>query len=456
MSWSPPPTVAPGPRGYRLLTSAIDLYRDPLRALAAAWTRYGDVVRLGLGGSLVGHLLVHPSHVQHVLQDRQSNYRKIPVYNDKLKRIAGESVLTSEGDVWRQHRRLIQPAFHAQRLAALGPAMTDATLAMLRRWEPYAERGEPLDVAAEMMRLTLTIVARTLFAADLSHDVGVIARAVTAELEDTDRRMRAFVELPEWLPLPSQRKTRAARGTLDAIVSRIIAERRACAAGGDDVLSLLLQARDGAGQPLSDPQLQDEVRTLLLAGHETTAVALGWIWYLLSRHPDVARRLRAELASVLAGRTPTVDDLPRLSYTRMVLEEAMRLYPPAWLIGRSPRADDEIAGYRIPAGSGVFLCVYLTHRHPAFWENPEGFDPSRFAPERAAGRSRFAYVPFGGGPRQCLGGGFAMMEAVLILATVAQEFRLHLVPGRPVVPHPSIALRQRHGVWVSLAKATTE
>lgn len=439
--------LAPGPRGHPLFGMTPALRRDSLRACAAAWRRYGDVVRMPLGGPYVAHVLVHPEHVKHVLQERHRDYGRAPWYNGHLKKLLGEGLLTSEGELWRHQRRLMQPAFHHDRIAALAPRMTDATLAMLERWDGVAGSGQPVDVAREMMELTLRIVARTLLGSDVEPEAQAIGRAVTVATRFVVDRMQSYVDLPAWLPLPAQRRFQAARALLDANVYRIIQARRRTGAHGDDLLSLLLQARDpDSGAGMSDQQLRDEVMTIFLAGHETTALALTWTWYLLSLHPDARRRLQAELAEVLGGRPPTYADLPHLAYTRMVVDEALRLYPPAWSLVRWPAEDDAVGGYTIPAHTPVFLLQYLTHRHPACWDNPEGFDPERFAPERAAGRPPYAYFPFGGGPRQCIGRGFALMEAPLVLATVAQRYRLDLVPSHPVALEPQITLRPRYGM----------
>jgi cytochrome P450 len=263
--------------------------------------------------------------------------------------------------------------------------------------------------------------------------------------------MQSYFDLPGRFPLPSTRRFERARAELDAIVYRIIAERRQSSGDRGDLLSMLLAAQDeDTGERMSDTQVHDEVMTIFLAGHETTAVALTWTWYILSRHPHIAEGLRAELREVHGGRAPTVQDLPALKYTEMLLQETLRLFPPAWLMTRMPREEDKIGGYRIPARTPVYLCQYITHRHPDFWDNPEGVDPERFSPERSAGRHRWAYFPFGGGPRQCIGSAFALMEAQLVLATIAQHCRLDLVPGQRIVLDPKITLRPRYGLFMTL------
>lgn len=444
--------VADGPRGYPLVGVLPEMWRAPLRLLMTAALGYGDVVRLRMGPR-VAYLLTHPDHIKHVLQENYRNYPKSVMYR-KLYPLVGRGLLTSEGDFWRRQRRLIQPGFQRERLAAFVPVMTDTTEAMLARWKAYADSGQPLDVAAEMMRLALAIVGRTLFSTDVSGEAEAVREALTFALARIDRRVTALVSWPERLPTPANRRFQRAIRTLDDIVYRMIDERRRRADGPADLLSMLVGARggadDGAAEGMTDTQLRDEVMTLMLAGHETTANALAWTWYLLSTHPGVQRRMGSELAEVLGGRAPTYEDLPKLSYTTRVIQESMRLYPPVWIIDRNAVEDDEIDGYPIPAGAFVILSPYVTHRLPSLWENPEGFDPERFGEEPSAGRPRFAYFPFGGGPRLCIGNHFAMMETQLVVATVAQRYRLDLVPGQLVRPEPRITLRPREGVRVTL------
>lgn len=446
--------LAPGPKGHPILGSTPAFWRDPVRAFVDGWQQHGDVVRFSFGGPLVAHLIVHPDHVRQVLQEQHQIFRKAPRHMAKLEPMIGVGLLTSDGDYWLQQRRLIQPAFHRARIAAFGDLMTIAATELMDEWERAYSRGQTFDASAEMMKLTLTVVARALFGAEVSQDAEAIGRAVTIALEDADRRLQSYVVPPDWLPIPANRRFQAARRMLDGIVYRIIDERRRSPRDTGDLLSMLLAARDEeTGRGMSDQQVRDEVMTLFLAGHETTANALSWTWYLLSAHPAERQRLADELTAVLRGRPPTLDDLPNLPFTRQVIEESMRLYPPAWAMSRAPIEQAEIGGYAIPKGWPIFILPYLTHRHPDFWENPEGFDPARFAPARAAGRPRFAYFPFGGGPRQCIGSSFAMMEAPLILATIAQRFRLDLVPGHPIALQPLISLRPRYGVRVRLQSA---
>ncbi len=422
--------------------------RNPLEHITADWKRYGDVVRYRFGKMPV-FLVVHPDGVKHVLQENHRNYVKSVDYQI-LKRVLGEGLLTSEGQLWLRQRRLMAPMFHRQRVAGFGATMVDSTLKMLDRWSSPAVEGGALDVCNEMMQLTLEIVARVLFKVELA---GELAHEIGHDVTVANERLGQFDlgTLLAWLPTPRNREFRRATRSLDAIVDGIIAEHRRSGQDRGDLLSLLLAARDeDTGEAMSDQQVRDEALTLILAGHETTANALAWTWYLLSQNPEVERKLHAELADVLGGRLPTVADLPRLRYISMVIDESMRLYPPAWSIGRSPVADDEILGFNVRAGCSVMLSQWLTHRHPDFWENPERFDPERFSPERSANRPHYAYFPFGGGPRQCIGNVFALTEANLILAAVAQKYRLRMVPGHRVALQPLVTLRPRYGLKMRL------
>ncbi len=405
--------------------------RDPLRFLVEARRRYGDVFRMR-AGPYVTHTLAHPEHVKHVLLDRQKNYPRSWVY-DRTKVGPGEGLVTTEGDAWRRLRRMSQPAFHAERVAAQAGMMTAMTDAMLGRWREHASRGGgPLDVAEEFMGLTLRIAGLALMGIDLEGQAPRVAPAVTTALEYVEHRLNHRLYPHPVVPTPRNLRFRRAMRTLDGVVYEIIAaRRREPRRDTGDLLSMLLAARDEAtGEGLSDRELRDQVFTFLIAGYETTAVALAWTTFVLSGHSEADRRLREEVAGVLGGRTPTVDDLPRLAYTRRVIEEALRLYPPVYAVARDAREGDEIGGYHIPAGSTIILSPYITHRHPEFWPDPDDFDPERFTPERTSGRPRFAWFPFLGGPHQCIGQEFAMMELLLVVAMVAQAVHLRLAPVR--------------------------
>lgn len=442
--------VAPGPRGRFLLGNLLEFRRDVLKLLLDGQRQFGDVVRFRLG-PLIVHMVSHPDHIKHVLVTNQHNYNKDTRSSSRIRSITGPGLLTSNGDFWLQQRRLMQPAFHPQRLAAFGSIMTTATAAMLTRWQQHADRGEPLDVASEMMRLTYTIVGKALFGTDVTADSEPVEEAAGLVMEHAYHRLETILDLPEWLPTPRNRRFRTALQTIDRVVYRIIEERQRSPLQAQDLLSLLLHRRDDdTGKGMSDQQLRNETITLLLAGHETTANALTWTWYVLARHPHVASRVREEVQETLHGQPPAVDDLPKLCYTTRVIQEAMRLYPPIWIMERRVLQDDVIGGYHLPAGSTVVLSPFVTHRHLDFWEKPQEFDPDRFLPERSAARPNYAYIPFGGGQRLCIGSNFAMMEAQVIVAMVSQACRLELVPGFAVEPKPGITLRTQHGLTMAV------
>lgn len=445
---SPHRRIAPGPPGVPILGNTFDLGRDPLHYYPEMRRRYGDVVRFhGLRGA-TWFLIAHPDDIEHVLKSK--HYPK-GIITEPLKSLVGNGLLTSEGEFWRRQRRLAAPAFHRQRLVGLGDMMVQAADRATERWRLAARSGQPVDVAADMMRVTLEIVGRALFSVDVSDEADDVARVLPFALEYVNYRSMHPFALPEQFPTPRNLRFRRARRTLDAIVYRMIEERRRSGEDNGDLLAMLLHARDeDTGERMNDQQLRDEMMTLFLAGHETTAVMLAWAWYLLAQHPEAERKLHAELDAVLAGRLPTMEDLPRLPYTRMVMEETLRLYPPAWAIGRQGTIDDELRGYHIPRNAPLLISPYLTHRHPDFWEQPERFDPEHFTAEKSEHRPKFAYFPFGGGPRICIGNSFALMEGHLLLATFAGRYRLRLVPDHPVTPEPTVTLRPKHGIRMTI------
>ncbi len=440
----------PGPRSFLGIRTSRTLKRDPLKILQDFHRAYGEIVHYSLLSAPI-YFLSHPDHVGYVLHKNERNYGRSRDH-ETLKRLLGNGLLTNDGASWLKQRRLIQPGFHRSRIVHFGEIMTEETEKMLEKWKTEAPSGEPLDVSSEMMRLTLAIISRTMFGATVSRDAVQLEPAITLAQEEARGRMYTLVDLPEWVPLPGIRRAVLARQTIERVVMRIVDERRRTnALDQDDLLSMLLNARDAdSGEPMDDNQLRDEVRTIFLAGHETTANALTWTWYLLARNPAAAKKLRAELAHVLCGRLPTVADLPQLPYTKMVVEESMRLLPPVWALSRKAIADDEIGGYHIRSGGTVIVSQFITHRRPDFWEDPESFDPERFAPERVKERHRFAYFPFGGGQRICIGRSFAIIEAQLILATIAQQYELNLVADHPIELEPLVTLRPKFGMMMTL------
>jgi cytochrome P450 len=439
--------IAPGPRGELLVGNLRAFRRDVLGLILRSSREYGDLVRFRLGPFVV-HLLNHPEYVEHVLQSGARNYDKATRSSAKIRAISGDSLLTSNGETWKRQRRLMQPSFHRHHLDRLATEMIGFTAAMLQRWQVHVARDHPLDIASEMMRLTYRIVGKTLLGADVGSDATAVEHAMETMLTHTYQSWGNIIDVPAFLPTPGNMRFRRALQVVDRIVYRIIAEQRAGSGAKNNLLAILLQARDEqTGEALSDTELRNETITFLLAGHETTANVLAWTFYLLSQNPSVEQQLRAELSAVLGGRPPAVEDLPRLTFTNMVIQEAMRLYPPIWAIERRAVADDVIAGFQIPAGSSVVISPYVLHRHEKFWPDAERFDPTRFS-----ARPR-AYIPFGSGPRFCIGSEFAMMEARLIVPMVMQACHFELVAGHVVEPQPGITLRPRNGLSMSVSPA---
>ena len=409
---------------------------------------HGDVSHFGVGPRHV-YLLIHPEHVRDVLVTHARRFEKGPAMR-LAARLLGNGLLTSEGDFHLRQRRLIQPAFVKSALGHHGETMVRHAERLALDWRD----GDVRDVAADMSRLTLGIAAETLFGADVDSEAREIREALGDILGMFDLGLLPLVSILEKIRLPILRRFERPKARLDATVLRLIANRRA--AGGDrhDFLSLLLAARDqeGDGKGMTNEQVRDEAITIFLAGHETTANALAWTWHLLGDHPEAEARLHAELDATLGSRLPDVEDLPRLAFTESVVSESMRLRPPAWAMGRRAIELHQAGPWPIPAGSVVLVSQWVTQRDPRWWRDPLRFDPDRFLPEPSAARPRFAYFPFGGGPRQCIGEGFAWMEAVLCLATLARRWRLRGVPGHPVALHPSITLRPRHGLRMVLSR----
>jgi cytochrome P450 len=441
----------PGPRGKPVLGSILDIQRDNIQTFMDAWREYGDIVHFR--GPLTINLVVHPDYVQRVLKDNYRNYPRPEFVRDKLKSIVGEGLVAAEGEGWQRSRKMTQPAFHQEILAETGESIARTTAEMLERWEEKAGRGEEIDAKSEMMHISLANLGNALFKTDWRRDLDRVEPAVAFALAHTNRRLTSPVD-PQRFPLPSVRKFNEGLATLDEIIYRLIAERRGSSDGGTDLVSMILRSRDEAtGEPMSDRQIRDEVIGFFIAGHETVSSCLTWTWYLLSKNPTSWQRFKAEVDEVVGDRAPTVEDVPKLQYTERVLLEALRLYPPIFVLMRLAVEDDEMGGYHVPAGSNTVLCPYVTHRHPDFWDNPEGFDPDRFLPERVEGIHRMAYFPFAGGPRKCIGNDFAMIQMPMVIAMVAQRFRPSLVPGVPVVPEPAISLRPRDPLMMTLDSA---
>jgi cytochrome P450 len=422
--------------------------RDPLRFFSELAHTYGDVSRVRMAGeSLV--LLNHPRFAKDVFVTNQRFFHKGRGL-ERARRLLGEGLLTSEDAVHLRQRRLMQPAFHRDRIAAYASVMTAYADRVQSGWTD----GATIDVAEEMMRLTLGVVGKTLFGADVESQAGSVGRALTAVLDSFWTTMLPFFDVLEHLPLPVFRRSRRARAELDAIIYGMIAERRRSPGDRGDLLSMLLMAQDeeAGGRGMSDRQVRDEAMTLFLAGHETTANALSWTWFLLGRAPHVEARLHEEVDSVLGGRLPTIDDLPKLAFVEQVITESMRLYPPAWIIGRRALADYAADNYIIPARSVVVISPYLIHHDERFFPEPDRFLPERWTPEFRALLPPFAYLPFGGGARRCIGESFAWMELILVASAIAQKWRFRVVPEHPVIPQPLVTLRLKHGLRVVATK----
>ena len=468
---APGTRLPPGPRLSALQRLVYWPGRNMLEFIRNNARTYGDLVTYRLGGELV-FLVGDPNHIKDILVTHNRNFTKSRGL-ERTKRLLGNGLLTSEGATHLRQRRLMQPAFHRERIAGYGRTMAEYAERTRTRWSD----GATLDVAQEMMRLTLSIAGKTLFDVDIERQAAEVGRAMNDVMESFWTSMLPFPDLLERMPIPRLRRARAARGQLDAIIYGMIAERRPAFAEGSgvaspkplrgeggasgrdhgDLLSMLLSAQDDeagddAGRVMTDKQVRDEAMTILLAGHETTANALTWTWYLISQSPEVEARLHEEVDRVLQGRLPAVADLPALSFVEKIVTEAMRLYPPAWIVGR--RAIDEypIGEYVAPPRAIMIMSPWILHRDARYFPDPDRFHPDRWTPEFKATLPQFAYFPFGGGPRRCIGESFAWMELVLVVATIAQQWTLGLVPGHPVELQPVVTLRTKHGMKMTPAR----
>ena len=438
------PPLPPGPKGRLLSGHLPELRRDPLGLYLRTARQYGDVATLRFGFKRI-HLINHPDLVEEVLVTRARNFTKH--YGLRMnRRLLGNGLLTSEGEFWLRQRRLMQPAFSRERVGSYAGIMVDYADRLTAGWRD----GETRDIHADMTRLTLEIVAKTLFDSDVPGEAQAVGEAMAELAAGFNARFTSLLRLPLFIPTQANlRRERAAR-RLDELLFRLIKHRRAVRGRGD-LLERLLEAHDEAdGTGMTDRQLRDEAMTLFLAGHETTALALSWAWSLLARHPEVGDALAGELCEVLGGRRPSVDDLPRLRYTEMVVQEATRLYPPAYVIGRQAVEPCEVGGYRIPAGGTLLMSQWVIQRDPRFFDDPERFLPGRWADGLARRLPKYAYFPFGGGPRVCIGNTFALMEAVLVVAAVARRFRFTAPPGPPVRPRPAITLRPERPIRLTV------
>ena len=454
--------LPPSPSSHPLFGLMREFRQDRIGLYRRVARDYGDVLRMRFMW-VNTYTVSHPDYMRQVLVENNHNYVRNPFVNDVFKLFLGDGLFTMDGESWLSRRRLMQPAFHRQRLAGLGALMTDAAQAMLADWAQRSA-GQEIAMDEEMMKVTLRVAGQALFSVDLLGAASALGDAFTNVSEFVNYRMNTPFPPPLWAPTRRNRQFKAALDTLNRTVYDIIEQRKKSSAHlseqarinneeKGDLLDMLMAARDAdTGAGMTDAELRNEVALLIFAGHETTATTLTWVFYLLSQHPEAEAKLHAELATVLGGRTPTLADLPNLPYNRMVIEETMRLYPAAWGVSRKSVAADEIGGYQLPANASLTLPITTLHYDPRWWEEPERFDPERFSPERSANRHKFAYLPFGAGPRQCIGNNFALMEAQLVLATVAQRYQLRLRPGHPVQPDPVFVLRTSHGLPMTVTR----
>jgi cytochrome P450 len=440
------PEQAPLPpewKGSAILGVMSEFNRDQLGFITRIRS-LGDVVRARFLW-VPAYFIYHPDDIEYLLVTNAKNFRKAMSLRSKFfYRLVGNGLLTSEGDFWRRQRRLAQPAFHKQRISNYGDVMVEYTERMLAGWKA----GETRDMHRDMMRLTLEIVVKTLFDADVSGDVDNVGRVLSEIVKPFASQATLKWILDNRLPTPGHRQFYRSVGEIDQIIYRIIAERRTSPSDKGDLLSMLLAAQDEDGSQMTDAQLRDEVITLFLAGHETTALALSWTWFLLATNKDVEAKFHAELDSVLGGRLPALSDLQQLRYTEMIAKETMRLYPPAFGLGREAIEECEIGGYRVPRKTQIFTFQWATQRDPRFFDQPDEFIPDRWTPEFIEQLPKFAYFPFGGGPRFCIGNYFAMMEMMLLLATIGSRFKLELAPDANVEIYPAMSLRPKNGVRV--------
>ena len=437
--------LPPGPKGNLILGVMPEFNRDTLGFIERA-RNHGDVVRMRFL-YLTAYFLYHPDDIEYVVSTNAKNFIKSRSLRSPLfQRLVGNGLLTSEHEEWKRQRRLAQPAFHRQRISSYGEVMVDYAQRALETWQ----EGEVHDIHRDMMRLTLEIVVKTLFNADVSADADKVGRVLSQIVKPFASQATLKWIMDNRLPTSTHRRFNRDANEIDEIVYRLIAERRQNRSDQGDLLSMLLQAHDEDGSQMSDKQLRDEVMTLFLAGHETTALTLSWAWYLLAQNPATEKAFHQELDDVLGDRLPTMDDLPQLKYCEMIAKESMRLYPPAFGIGRESIEECEVGGFRMPRQTQVFMFQWATQRDPRFFPEPDQFHPERWTEEFSNNLPRYAYFPFGGGPRFCIGNAFAMMEIILVMATIGQRFRLSLAPDQVVSLLPAMSLRPRDGIRMIL------
>jgi len=438
--------LPPTPKEHWLFGSAYYFANDSIQFLEENCPKYQGIFRVTSRFEKV-MVVYHPDYIKYVLQDNNRNYVKSFGY-EVLKMLLGEGLLTSEGDFWKKQRRLIQPAFSRERLVSLTKIMTDCVDESINELDKKRSNS-PINIQKEMMALALNVVARSLFSSDVTEMISEVGENMDIANESAIDRIRNPFRLPPWVPTPYNLKEKHAIAVLDRIMMRIIESRRKSGADHPDLMGMLMAVQDEeTGEKMSDRQLRDEAMTLFLAGHETTALALTWLFYCLHFNPDVVIKLQNEAKRVLNGRTPVAEDLHKLEYTRQVIEEGLRLYPPAWMVGRKALEDDEIGGFHIPKGWNLLMPTFIVHRDPAWWTDPEKFDPTRFEKDKVKDRNRFSYFPFGGGQRLCVGNNFAIMEMQLAVSMIIRKFNFRLVEGFKPVLDPLITLRPKGGMMM--------
>lgn len=442
------PFLPPGPKGLPFVGSLFDYFSDILGFLTSISTDYGDIVYYKLGSRKM-YLLNDPEDIKDVLITNNRNFEKSRALK-RSKIILGEGLLTNEGEPHLKNRRTIQPVFHHQRIKSYGDLMAEYSSRIGDNWQ----NGSLVDIHKEMMKLTLSIVSKTIFDSEMESESDEIGKSLTDLVTLFPQMIFPYSEYLDNLPLPANKRFFNAKNKLDSIIYGLIEERRANPGEKMDLLSMLLEAQDeeGDGQGMSNEQVRDEAMTLFLAGQESTANSLVWTWYLISGHPEVEKIIHREIDSVLNGRLPTLDDLGKLSYTQNVFKEALRLYPPAWALARHVKEDYEVGGYTIPAGADIFISQYVVHRDPRLYREPERFIPERWESDETKNLPRFAYFPFGGGTRRCIGEPFAWMEGVIIIATIASNWKMRLVPHQKVEPEPLITIRPKNGMKMILER----
>jgi cytochrome P450 len=443
--------LPPGPKGY-LLTKAAAFQNHPIETFGAFWQEYGDLVRLPIMPGYTIYLAVQPGAIEQILARKDDRYPKPKLLLNAMQLLQGQGLFTSEGESWYRHRRLMQPAFQQSQMVNLQAKIQEQVRSLMQDWRLNPD-GTVIDIAAEMTRLTLKIISSALFSVDLSDGSNTLGQAIQQGFDYVYFRMSTPILLPSSFPTSRNRKFRKVKRMIDQILQEMIQARREGSSQSIDLLSMLLAAQDEeTGMGMSDQQVQDEVMTLLNAGFETTATTLSWFWYLMGSHPEVMQKVTAEVESVLQGQCMSFEKMGQLQYTRRAFDESLRVYPPGFGMMRTAIADGELQGYWLPKGTQILLGTYFTQHHPAFWRNPNSFDPDHFLPEQVADRPKYAYVPFGAGPHVCIGKNLALMESMMIITAIVQHFQLELVEGQNMVVDPRFTLSPRDGVKVRLRK----